>query len=236
MVQARRDRGSGILDLLALIAIVLLVASGALAAGVFLYEQYLQTSTTSKLDQLQRAQAAFEPSLIQQLTRLDDRMRAAGQILGTHIAPSAFFDMLNSTTITTVAFTTFDFQATDGQHMTVRMNGIADSVNSVALQADLFSKGGMITSPIFSNIDREKDGVHFSLSGLVNPAAINYVQLAGSVGQTGAPAFQSGASSGVSPFGGASSTQKPSSTTQNPPPNAEAPSAAPQANPGGQPQ
>src|SRR3989344_4067775 len=91
MGQTRRERGSGLADLLTLVAIVLFVASGALAVGVFLYQQYLETSTTSKLDQLQRAQAAFEPSLIQQLTRLDDRMRAAGQILGTHIAPSAFF-------------------------------------------------------------------------------------------------------------------------------------------------
>jgi hypothetical protein len=50
-------------------------------------------------------------------------------------------------------------------------------VNSIALQADLFAKGGMITSPIFSNINREPDGVHFALTGIVNPAGINFLQL-----------------------------------------------------------
>ena len=238
MVQARYERGGGILDLVALISIVLFVASGALAGGVFLYKQYLETSSASKLDQLQRAQAAFEPSLIQQLTRLDDRMRAAGQILGSHIAPSAFFNMLASTTITTVAFNTFSFQATDPQHMTIRMDGVADSVNSVALQADLFSKGGMITSPIFSNIDREQDGVHLSLSGLMNPHSINYVQLAsGAVlqmlpsSQTGAAAVPAASGAGVSPFGNTPPAPTPPSGTQSPAPNAGSNAAGPQASP-----
>ncbi len=176
MGEVKRASGNALGDLFFLAAIVLCVASLALATGLFLYVQYLQSASTSKVDQLQRAKAAFEPSLIQELTRLDDRMRAAGDVLGAHLAPSAFFRMLEGTTITTVAFQSLDFQAQDSQHMTVKMDGLADSVNSIALQADLFSKGGMLTSPIFSNINREQDGVHFSLSGIVNPVSINYVQ------------------------------------------------------------
>lgn len=179
MGQVRRARNTALADLFALIALVLFVASAALAVGVFLFEQYLQSSSTSKVDQLQRAKAAFEPALIQELTRLDDRMRAAGEVLANHISPSAFFNMLEASTITTVAFKSLEFQAVDRQRMTVTMEGIAASVNSIALQADLFSKGGMVTSPIFSNIDREIDGVHFSLSAYINPTAVNYTQLVG---------------------------------------------------------
>src|SRR3989344_162937 len=104
---------TGFADLLILIAIVFLVASLALAAGVFLYLQFLQTSSASKLAQLDRAKQAFEPSLIQELTRLDDRMRAADQILGDHIAPSVFFHLLESLTLQTVAYSNLDFQAVD---------------------------------------------------------------------------------------------------------------------------
>lgn len=219
-----RGGGSGLSDLFVLIAIVLFVASAALAVGVFLYQQYLQSSDTSKVDQLERAKAAFEPSLIQELTRLDDRMYAAGQILGAHVAPSVFFHMLEQTTITTVAFRSLDFTATGAEHMTITMSGVADSVNSVALQADLFAKGGMITSPIFSNIDREVDGVHFNLSALVNPAAINYLQLAISPG----PAA-SQQESPVSPFGGDASQQG-----QTPPASQQIPGAQPGAAGGAQ--
>jgi len=182
-----RVRRGGLADLFILIAVVFLVASVALAVAVFLYQQYLQSSGTSKVDQLERAKTAFEPSLIQELTRVDDRMRAAGEILGGHIAPSALFRMLEATTITTVAFRSLNFEAADAGNLSVKMDGIADSVNSIALQADLFSKGTMITNPIFSNINRETDGVHFNLSALVNPAAINYAQVASGISRVQNP-------------------------------------------------
>ena len=180
----------GIADLLVLLSIVLFVASIALSAGVFLYKEYLLSDAGSKVTQLERAEAAFEPSLIRELTRLDDRMRSASDVLGGHISPTAFFRMLEQTTIASIAYTSLHFEAIDAQHMTVKMDGVAGSVNAIALQADLFAKGGMITSPIFSNINREPDGIHFDLSALINPAALNYIQLAAAVAVEGAIAPQ----------------------------------------------
>lgn len=168
----------GASDIFMLLSIVLLVASGALAGGVFLYTQYLDTSNASKLNQLQIAKKAFEPALIEKLTRLDDRMRVAGEILSKHSAFTLFFDMLQQSTITSVSFTNLSLRVADGKAYTFKMDGIADSVNSIALQADLFSKSGMITSPIFSDIDRRADGVHFSVTGGLNPASVLYSQLA----------------------------------------------------------
>lgn len=165
-------------DLLILIAIVFLVASIALAAGVFLYLRFLQTSGASKLAQLERAKAAFEPSLIQELTRLDDRMQAADVVLRNHVAPSLFFHLLEQLTLQTVSFSTLDFQAADPQNMTIAMTGTAVSVNSIALQADYLSKSGTISSPIFSNIARQGDGVHFNLTAILNPLALRYANVA----------------------------------------------------------
>ncbi|OGG53496.1 hypothetical protein A2851_04220 [Candidatus Kaiserbacteria bacterium RIFCSPHIGHO2_01_FULL_53_29] len=201
---ARRS-GGGLNDLLLLCGIVLLVASAALAVGVFLYQQFLATESASKLVQLERARSAFEPSLIQQLTRLDDRMHAADAILGVHLAPSVFFSALEQATLQTVSFQTLDFTAPDTQHIALKMVGVAQSVNSIALQADLFSKNGVITSPIFSNIARQQDGVHFDLSAVVNPAAIRYVALVGGTLGTGtqnpAPQGNTTQSAADSPFG-----------------------------------
>src|SRR6185503_11766371 len=92
--RALRSNSGGLSELLLLLSIVLFVASAALGVGVFLYKQYLTTTSTSKHQQLERAKAAFEPSLIQQLTRLDDRMHAGDSILGLHLAPTAFFHAL----------------------------------------------------------------------------------------------------------------------------------------------
>ncbi len=173
----RRSSSSGLLELFGLISIVLFIASGALGAGVFLYDQFLRASKASKVEQLERASAAFEPALIHELARLDDRMRVAGDVLASHIAPSAFFQMLEQTTVSTVAFRSLNFEGSDSARMTLRMDGVAGSMNAIALQADLFSKVGMVTSPIFSNIDRRPDGVHFSFTALLNPSALNYTSL-----------------------------------------------------------
>lgn len=191
-VARKSRRGGGLNDLLLLFAIVIFVASLALAIGVFLYGQYLATENAGKAAQLERAKAGFQPALIQQLTRLDDRMHAADRVLSGHIAPSLFFRALEEATLQTVSFQSLDFQVTENRDLTVKMAGVAESVNSIALQADLFSKNGVISSPIFSGIARQSDGVRFNMTAVVNPSAINFA------GGTG-PAAGGGESAPASP-------------------------------------
>ncbi|MDP3646431.1 MAG: hypothetical protein Q8R25_05070 [bacterium] len=205
-------RRSGLYDLVMLVSVVLFVASVVLAIGVFLYVQFLNTESASKLAHLQRAKAAFEPALIQKLTRLDDRMRVADEVLASHIAPIMVLQILEQSTLQTVAFQSFDFKAPDSQNITITMSGVAQSVNSVALQADLFSKSTLITSPIFSGISRAGNGVHFSVKSLINPALIRYASLVNGTGASvnplqGVMSAPVGTSSSVSPFTGVPATQ-----------------------------
>ncbi len=206
-------------DLLILLGVVLLVASAALAVAVFLYVQYLNTSSTSKREQLERAREAFDPALIQELTRLDDRMRVADRILKNHTAPSRLFDILEQLTLQTVSYSTLSFKA-DQANVTMSMAGIAQSVNSVALQADYLSRSGTIANPIFSNIARKTDGVHFDLTALVSPLALRYsTQFTPSAPTTNFPAPTN------SPFGQPGQQGAPQQAPQNPenvPPPAEA--------------
>lgn len=173
----RTAGGRGAFDILVLAGVILLVVSIALAVAVFLYEQYLQSSLASKRQQLERAQSAFEPALIAELTRLDDRMKAGEDVLSRHIAPSALFAVLEQLTLETVSFKNMTFQVVTPSEINISLNGIARSVNSVALQADLFGRHSAIASPIFSNINREQGGVTFDVEALVNPNAIRYVNV-----------------------------------------------------------
>lgn len=184
---------SGMMDLLALAAIVILIASAALAAAVFLYQQFLKTESASKLDQLERAKAAFEPSLIQELARLDDRMNAAETVLGGHSAPSVLFRVLEQVTLQTVSFESLEFTATDAEP-SVSMRGLAGSVNAIALQADLLNKSGIFKNPIFSNITREPGGVRFDLTAGVDSTSLNFVRLVNSAAASlAAPESDTGA-------------------------------------------
>lgn len=205
----RVSYSSGAFDLVVLVSIVLLVATLALGVGVFLYLQFAQSNINTKAQQLERASAAFEPALVAELTRLDDRMVAAEEVLHSHIAPSELLKIMEGLTLETVSFSDMVFQAGDQQNMTMQLKGVARSVNSIALQADLFGKHSAIVSPIFENITRQNDGVHFDVSATINPAAIRYAniatgrvqqvlptQLAGSEGDdTGNPQEEPGAPS-----------------------------------------
>lgn len=171
---SRRTSSGGGPDMLTLLSLVLFIASATLAVGVFLYVQYMNTNAASKLEQLNRAKAAFEPSLIAELTRLDDRMRAADEVLGIHIAPSSLFRVLEQLTLQTVAFSSLDFTAESATNMTLTMQGVAQSMNSIALEADLLSKSGIISNPIFSNINRTVDGVNFDFTSSLNAEGLRY--------------------------------------------------------------
>ena len=154
-------------------------------------------------------------------------MHAASTVLGTHIAPTAFFQALGQATLQTVSFSNLSFTAPDPEHITLSMQGVAQSVNSIALQAELFSKNGVITNPLFSNIARQPDGVHFDLTAAVNPVALNYESFMNAA-SAGAASLSPQGTSGAqttptpqSPFGGAlqsasSSAQSPQGTTPAP--------------------
>ena len=169
-------RSTGLYDLLMLVGIVLFVASSVLAVGVFLYQQYLQTESTSKSAQLGSMKEEFKSNLIQEMTRLDDRMTSADQLLSAHLAPTVFFGVLEKETLQSIVYTSMDLQSADSKSMTLKLGGIAGSINSVALQAELFSKSALIVNPIFSGINRQNDGVHFVVAADVNPALLKYSQ------------------------------------------------------------
>ncbi|MBL4644609.1 MAG: hypothetical protein JKX80_01955 [Candidatus Pacebacteria bacterium] len=171
---ARPSSGGGAGDILILIAIVTLAASLALAAGVFLYDRFLDANVQKKDGQLVRAQQAFEPDLIRELVRLDLRLQAADSVLAQHLAPSELFNLLEELTLQSVAYDSLDYSVEDDNTIQIKLKGKARSVNGVALQASVFGQHNAIVNPIFSDLDLVHDGVSFKVSAAVNPSALRY--------------------------------------------------------------
>ena len=207
-LRLRSEGGSGLSELFLLVSILLLVVSIALAGGVFLYTEYLQSAVKSKQDQLSRAEAAFDPSLVQQFTRLDNRMKAAQALLSQHRAPTLLFGILEKTTAQDISYSDFSYDASDGGDIKLKMSGVAGSVNSIALQAELFSQSGVITNPIFSDINAGENGINFNFTGDINPSSIAYQDLVngGTPTTSQAPAQQGQQAQPASPFGGAATS------------------------------
>ena len=160
-----------------LIAVVALAAALALAAGVFLYDRFLDASVSKKSENLERARQSFEPELIDELVRLDARLLAANDVLTNHLAPSQIFSVLEQLTLQSVSYDALDYTVNDDGTIAVKLKGKARSVNGVALQASVFGQHNAVVNPIFSDIDLVSDGVAFNVSATINPAALRYANV-----------------------------------------------------------
>lgn len=218
---AVRRMSAGGSDLIVLAAIILVVASIALAAAVFLYAQFLQNSIVSKQDSIDRARASLEPALIEELSRLDARMGASDTLLQRHVAPSILFDLLEQITLQSIALTDLSVSSEGLDTIKISMKGEAQSVNSIALQSDLYGRSGVITSPIFSDINRATDGLmHFKVDAILNPNAMRYARLVGA-----APSTQT--NTNTQPVDTSAQQQTPGASTTTPPQTGTGPSFTP---------
>jgi hypothetical protein len=189
---------AGGFDIIALLGTIVLISSIALSIAVYLYTQLTQQQISAKAGDLQRNQKQFQTELITEIARTDARINSAREVLEGHIAPSALFQVLEQLTLDTISFSTMQFDARDPNKITVLMKGKARSINSIALQADVFSKHGAVTNPLFSNISRSADGVAFDLTADVNPKSLSWIALTGGAITTAPQAQGDQAQQGVS--------------------------------------
>ena len=162
-----------VLSLFVFFAIV--VGTGAL----YFYKGVLQKNIAEMEDTLNRAQNRFEPAKIAELNALDNRLVAATKILETHVAVTPIFEALQSVTMKTVRFTSFDYTMPPdtGGSVSVRLAGVAIGYRSVALQADLFAQNKNLIDPVFSNLQLDDKGnVVFDLTFSVDSGFVNYKQ------------------------------------------------------------
>lgn len=168
-----KSGGGGIFNL---IALIVFVASLVSAAGAYFYRDSLVNQVAQNKISLQRARAAFEPSLIEELQTLDKRLNAANVILDKHIAVSPIFKILTDITLPTVRYSDFTYELDEESNtVNVEMKGEARGYNHIALQADLFDKNKFIKNPIFSDFVLDQTGnVDFNLSFVVDKSLVSF--------------------------------------------------------------
>ena|SRR3989344_40876 len=160
-----------------LISSLVFLISVAASVGVFLFARLTEQQIISKGADLERAQAEFEPALIEALSRLDARLTSSEALLKNHVALTPIFALLSSLTLKTVRFENFKYK-NDPDKISVTLKGRARSFGSVALQSDVFGKSPFIKSPIFLNPNLDQQGdVLFDFSANLDPRLLSYTDL-----------------------------------------------------------
>src|SRR5689334_14456580 len=121
-VNASRGSSFGIFFL---IALLIFVASIAAAGGVFLYQSYLTTTLDGQKQSLVKAQGAYDAPTIQELVRLDKRIKEAQSLLDKHVEISNIFTFLGLYTYEHVAYSNFSISMSDDGSAKISMSGQA---------------------------------------------------------------------------------------------------------------
>ena len=168
-----KPRG-GRMDLLTLLAVIFLLLSVTLAGGAFIYGKFTALNIEKKAKALEDAKAAFNPELINELSRLSRKMSVANSLMNNHISVSDVFAALEESTLKSIKFDDFNYNYAPDK-ITISLRGKASGFSSIALQSDLFGKSKVIEKPVFSNLNLDDKGsVNFLFSAEVNPNAILY--------------------------------------------------------------
>ncbi|MES3005789.1 MAG: hypothetical protein V4664_02475 [Patescibacteria group bacterium] len=169
-----------------LVSFILFMVSVAIAGAAFLYDQLVENNISKGNAQLRLNENAFDSTTIQQLTRLNDRINAAQNLLRQHIAFSNFFGALERATLRNVVYKNFSYAYGGGEKISISMLGLAgrgpaSSYETVALQAKAFtdpSLRNVFRSPILTDVALDAQGnASFSFSASIDPILVSFYRL-----------------------------------------------------------
>lgn len=127
----------------------------------------------SKAVSLERAKEAFDPGLIEELSRLNSRIEASDDIISSHLLLTPLFKLIEESTLKNVRFSQFDFLVRDSGNIELFMTGQALDYATVVLQSDLFGQSKFLKNQVFSNINLDSFGnVGFLFKAEVDPGLV----------------------------------------------------------------
>jgi len=157
------------------ISVIIFILSVLGSIGIIAYKKVVEQGIENKAGSLERAKEAFDPNLIESLSRLDNRIESSKELLNSHIAISPIFSLLEDLTLKNVEFDQFEFRAEDSGLMTLLMSGQAKDYATVVLQSDTFGQSKSLRDQIFSDVNLNKFGnVGFSFRAVVDPSLVSY--------------------------------------------------------------
>lgn len=161
-------------SILGILALLLFITAVISTVGVFLYKIQVASVVNSRIDSINRAEKAFEPSVILDLKKLDIRLRAGTDLLDQHVAISDFLVSLGESTLPEVSFSDFSFDySSEGSEVSI--GGEAQGYLQIAQQSDIFEDNDYIQNAIFSDFSITDTGrVTFGLQFTLNPELIAF--------------------------------------------------------------
>jgi hypothetical protein len=179
MVEAK-PKGSGI-SLFLLLSVIIFIVSASLAGAIFVWKDSLVKKIETDKAALVAARSTYEEKTIEDLIRLDERLKQSNVLLSKHIAVSPVFTLLEKNILRAVRIRTMKFSHTSDGKIRVDLSGTAQSYEALSKQSEAFGDSNLrayLTQPVISDFNLSADGgVSFNFTTMINPNLISYSEL-----------------------------------------------------------
>ena len=172
-----QTKPAGWVSLFGFLATIVFIGAIVAYGVLFFYKKQLATTIADSQIGLTRQSETFDSGLVLELNDVNRRLQAADMLLERHTVITPLFKSLEDITLKSVRFTNFSLQAPSDEHpdTTVKMTGVAQGYDMVALQLDTFSRNRFLKDPIFSNLVPDQKGdINFDLMFTVDPSFVLY--------------------------------------------------------------
>ena len=171
----RRTFTTNFTDVFSIFAYAVLGVVFALALGVFFYGRILAGAQASKDAELAKAEKAIDLATVQGFMQLRDRLTAGQKMLGSHLALSNFFKLVETLLPANVRLSTLHLTLDTTKKVRLEGSGVAKSFNALAAVSNAFAADGRIKEAIFSNIVVNRDSsVSFTLSATLDSKIVAF--------------------------------------------------------------
>jgi hypothetical protein len=163
-------------SLLTIITAAIFLGTVVFGGGIFAYKLTVETQIKAQIDTLTKSREGLDEKFIKEATRLNTKLIAVKSLLDTHQAPSAVFDLLQSTTLNSVRFNSLKY-STDKTKGTITLDasGVGVGYQSIVLQSDEFGKTGSLKDVVFASVQPTDSGlVSFSWRSELDQSVVLY--------------------------------------------------------------
>lgn len=162
--------------LLFTLSLLVLIISGVLGGGVFVYHKTAADKTKNLLAQIEVIKQRLETETLQTFAFLDKRIKNAETLVRQHTIMYPVYRAIEQTALPAVRYTKMDTTVNaETNTITVNVSGEADSYRSIALQSQSLGNDGKFKNILFSNFVVSPQGqVTFDVSFSVNKSDLLY--------------------------------------------------------------
>ncbi len=158
------------------LSVLILIISGILGGGVYVYHKTATDKTKNLLAQIQIIEQRLESESIQTFALLDKRIKNAETLLRQHAVMYPIYRSIEKTALPQVRYTKMDTSLNSESGMIiVNLSGEADSYRSIALQSQSLGSDQKFKNILFSNFVVTPLGqVTFDVSLSINKSDLLY--------------------------------------------------------------